>query len=156
MGGGAVRRRRGWTALLLAVLTLFLAACGGEGEKTREEKSFALLVDNRCGEGLCGVYVEYALGEEAAGGQMVYLDADLTVPLPEEPICLAFTDRDLSSGADLERFQFDLWAVLEGGAQIQAGETVSLPAEWGETYAFQLSQEGDAFCLAAMESMESE
>ena len=150
-----MRRARGWAALLLALPALVLTACGGGGAGQREA-SFSVQIENLSGEDFYGLYVEYSLGEEEAGGQMAIPEPDLTGEAPEGPASFAFTARDLSGRGDLEDFWFHLWVVQEDGARAQAGERVPLPAEWGGEYRFALKGQETTYQLTPVGTPEAE
>ncbi|HPR39468.1 MAG TPA: hypothetical protein PKY19_05950 [Oscillospiraceae bacterium] len=59
-----------------------------------------------------------------------------------------FLPEDFPEGADLSGFYADGFVFLEDGDKIQAGDRISLPAEYGKTDSFLLTgNSGDGFIL---------
>lgn len=123
-------------ALLLAT---GLSACGEPAcTYPPAEDTFYLALELQTEEPLAGLHVEYYLGETPCGGRELRR-ADGTALEVGETANFDFLPADFPEGAALSQFCCEVFVIQPDGAELLAGEKISLAAEYGKKYEFCLT-----------------
>ena len=106
------------------------------------EKESKVQILNQCSSEIYGIHLEYYLGEQAVGGQMISYNPKMDGPLQtEEAFAIALSQNDFPNGADLSAFGMELFVVTRSQEERPVGKRPDFAAEFDPVYPF--ARKGD-------------
>lgn len=92
-------------------------------------------------DGIYGLLFEYSVDRTRLGGQILSVDPDMTVPLPQDKSRVAFSERGFRTPYELENGTFGIlvWVILENGESVPLEYLWEWNATYDEEYSFSLS-----------------
>jgi len=127
--------------LLLAMALLMLCLCSCPSSNTEKQNNEVVLsFVNQCNNtAIYGLHVEYYIEDKAIAGHLVSLNPDMDTPFQKgETISIYLIQKDFPENADLHNFAMQVFIVLENKSEVELGDIIRLPVEFGKNYQFLL------------------